>query len=80
MSLINFQINDILIWSAYCVISSLTGATKFATTNTKLYVPFVTLSTQDNTKLLQQLKLGSESKIDWNKCQSKMSIEIQNQH
>ena len=28
----------------------------FAITNTKLYVPVVTLSTQDNAKLLQQIK------------------------
>ena len=31
---------------------------KFAITDTKLYVPFVTLSTQDDEKLLQQLKAG----------------------
>ena len=31
---------------------------KFAITDTKLYVPVVTLSAQDNEKLLQQLKTG----------------------
>ena len=32
-----------------------------------MYVPNVTLSTQDNAKLLQQLKLGFKRAINWNK-------------
>ena len=59
MPLINCEINFILTWSANCVIvytdTQNQGAT-FAITETKLYVPLVTLSTQDNAKLLQQLK------------------------
>ena len=39
-------------------ISSAAGATKFKITDTKLCVPIVTLSTQDNAKLLEQLKSG----------------------
>ena len=46
-------------WSKDCVISSAAGQTKFAITETKLYVPVVTLSTQDNAKLLQKLQLES---------------------
>ena len=38
------------------------GAT-FLITDTKLYVPVVTLSTQDDTKLLQELKSGFKRKI-----------------
>ena len=57
MPLINCEVELILTWSKNCVISSATGETKFAITKTKLYVPVVTLSTEDNTKLLQQLKL-----------------------
>ena len=38
--------------------------------DTKLYVPVVTLSTQDNAKLLLQLKSGFETTINWNKYQS----------
>ena len=56
MPLINCDINLTLTWSEKCVISSVTEATRFKITDTKLYVPVVTLSTQDNTKLLQQLK------------------------
>ena len=45
MPLINYEINLILSWSEDCVISSVTGETKFKITDTKLYVPVVTLST-----------------------------------
>ena len=53
MSLINSEINLILTWSEDCVISSATGQKKFAISDTKFYVPFVTLSTQNNAKLLE---------------------------
>ena len=43
-------------WSKDCVISSSEGEAKFAITETKLYAPVITLPTQDNAKLLQQLK------------------------
>ena len=75
MPLINCEINLILTWSEDCVISSATGATKFKITDTKLYVPVVTLSNQDNAKLLQQLKSGFKRTINWNKYQPKVSLE-----
>ena len=56
MPLINCEVNLILTWSPNCVISSAIGETKFKIIETKLYVPVATLSTQDNAKLLQQLK------------------------
>ena len=46
-------------------------AITIAITDTKLYVPVVTLLTQDNGKLLQQLKLGSNYTINRNKHHSK---------
>ena len=57
MPLINCEVNLILTWSKDCVITNSTGKGKFAITETKLYVQIVTLSTQDNAKLLQQLNL-----------------------
>ena len=63
MSLINYETNLILTWSRDCVIANSTGAGKFVITETKLYVPIVTLSTQDNAKLLQQLKWGFKRTI-----------------
>ena len=56
MPLISCEISLISTWSEDCVISSAAGAAKFKITDTKLYVPVVTLSTQDNAKILQQLK------------------------
>ena len=56
MPLINFEVNLILTWSRDFVITNSTGEGKFAITETKLYIPIVTLSANDNAKLLQQLK------------------------
>ena len=64
MPLINCEVNLILTWSSTCVINDTNGAGTFAITDTKLYVPVVTLSTQENTKLLQQLKSGFKKVIN----------------
>ena len=64
------NVDIILTWSSTCVITNSTGAERFAITDTKLFVPVVTLSTQDNAKLLQQLKSGFKRTINWNKYQS----------
>ena len=64
MPLINFEVNLILTWSKNCVISSTTEERKFKITGTKLFVPIVTLSTEDNGKLLQQLKSGFSKTIN----------------
>ena len=45
--------------------------------DTKLYVLILNLSIQDNTKLLQEMKLGLKRTINWNKYKS---IERQNQY
>ena len=75
MPLINCEINLILTWSENCVTSSAIGETKFAIADTKLYVPVVTLSTQDNAKLLEQLRSGFKITINWNKYQSNVSAK-----
>ena len=61
-------------WSSTCVITDSYGAGTFAITDTKRYVPVVTLSTQENTKLLQQLKSGFKRVINWNKYLSKPEL------
>ena len=71
MPLINCEVNLILTRSSTCVITNSTGAGTFAITDAKLYVPVVTLSTQENTKFLQQLKSGFKRVINWNKYLSK---------
>ena len=64
-------------WSPICVIVSINvpnqGAT-FTITETRLYIPVVTLSTQDNGKLLPQIKSGFKRTINWNKRLSKLEL------
>ena len=70
MLLINCEVELILTWSANCVIIYTNVANQvptFTITETNLYVPVVTLSTQDNAKLLPQLKSGFKRTISWNK-------------
>ena len=74
MPLISCEVNLILTWSSACVITDSNGAGTFAITDTKLCVPVVALSTQENTKLLQQLKSGFKRVINWNKYLSKPEL------
>ena len=78
MPLINCEVSLILTRSSTCVITNSTGAGRFAIPDTKLYIPVVTLSTQDNSKLLQQLKSGFKRVANWNKCLSKLELLAQN--
>ena len=78
MILNNCGVNLILTWSSTCFITNSTGAETFEITYTKLYVPVVTLSAQDNSKLLQQLKFGFKKVISWNKYLSKPELLRQN--
>ena len=67
MHLINCEINLILPWSINFIIVSIIVVNQdptLAITEAKLYVPVITLSTQDNEKLLQQLKSGFKSTIN----------------
>ena len=54
-----------------------TGA-KFEITDCKLYVPVVTLSAENDNKLLEQLKSGFRRSIKWNKYMSQMSNQNKN--
>ena len=77
MLLINCEINLILTWSANSVIVSTAVANQgamFSITDTNLYVPVVTLSVQDNEKLLEKLKSSFKRTANWNKYQSKATI------
>ena len=76
--LINCEVNLILIWSSTCVITESRGAGTFSKTDTKLYVPVLTLSIQENTRLLQQLKSGFQRVFNWNKYLSKPELLAQN--
>ena len=80
MPLINCKVELILTWSNTCVITNSTGEGKFAITEIKLYVPVVTLSTEDNAKLLQQLKSNFKRKINWNEYESSIKTFAQNRY
>ena len=67
MRLINCEINLVLTSSSTCVITSSTGADTFTITDTKLYNPVLSLSTQENANLLQLLKSGFKRTINCNK-------------
>ena len=78
MPLINCQINLILTWSARCFITYVPIAVQeltFTITDTKLYVPVVTLSPQENAKLLEQLKSGFKKTINWDRYYPKITVE-----
>ena len=64
-------------WSANYVIMYTNVANPDATfeiTETRLYVPVITLSTQDDAKLLPQLKSGFNKIINWNKYLTKPEL------
>ena len=89
--LISCEVSLELKWDKNCVITSLeqrdigggnrdnapTGAT-LAITNCKLYVPAVTLSKDDDFKLLTNLKSGFQREIIWNKYRSQVTTEAIN--
>ena len=82
--LINCEVELILTWSKNCVLADMTVANnpptglEFQITDTKLYVPVVTLSKENDIKLLEQLKSEFKRTIKWNKYRSQMIIQPQN--
>ena len=69
MALINCEVELVLTWSTNCVIiftNVNNQVPTFTMTETNLYVPVVTLSTEGNKKLLPQLESGFKRKISWN--------------
>ena len=81
MPLINCETNLILTWSNTCFITDnlIIGQEQtFIITDTKLSVPVITLSTQDNAKLPEESKSGFERTINWNRYEPKVTVEQQN--
>ena len=71
MPLINCKIPYELNLSKDCVLSTI-AATTFKVTNTKLYLPIVTLSSKHNVKLVKVLEEGFKRPVYWNEYQTKM--------
>ena len=81
MPFINCEVNLILTWSSTCVLVATAVQNQNATftiTDTKLYVPVVTLATRENTKFFQQLNSIFKRVINWNKYLSKPELLAQN--
>ena len=90
--LINCEVELILTWSKNCVLADMTAKNaegtnsaiiaplglKFQITDTKLFVPVITLSNENGIKLLEQLKSGFKRSIKWNKYRSQMPVQPQN--
>ena len=72
-----------MIWSKKCFLVAGTAANQipdFKIIDTKLYLPVVTLSTQDNIKLVKQLESGFKRTINWNKYLSKTTNQVKNRY
>ena len=78
MPLFKCEVTLMLTWSDKCVLYNDTKTTTFPVTDTKLYVPVVILTTQDNAKLLQQLKSDLKRTTYCIKYQSKLTIQVPN--
>ena len=87
----NFEVELILTWSKNCVLADMTesavrggdptivvplGVT-FKITDTRLYVPVVTLSKENDIKVLEKLKSEFKRTIKWNKYRSQMTSQPQ---
>ena len=67
MPLIDCKVELSIRWYENCILSSAGTAATFAITDTKLYVPVVTLKTEGNAKLSKLLNEGFKRSIYWNK-------------
>ena len=81
--LINCEIELILTWSQNCALADMTARAagnnndppaigaptglEFQITDTKLHIPVVTLSKENDKRILEQLKLGFKRTVKWNK-------------
>ena len=88
LPLTSCEVELILSWSKNCVLADMTikdaegdnpaivapSGAKLKITDTKLYDPVVTLSKENDKKLLEQLKTGFKRTIKWNKYRSQMTI------
>ena len=64
---INCKVKISLSWNENYFLTSLVGNTTFTITDAKLYVPVVTLSIEDNAKLMKLLNEGFKRFVYWNK-------------
>ena len=71
MPLINCKVKLNLTWKKECVLSTDVGNAVFIINDTKMYVPAVTLSKEDNTDFIEQQNKGFQRSIYWNEYKTK---------
>ena len=71
MPLINCKIKLNLSWRKECVLSTDAGDAVFIINDTKMYVPVVTLSKEDNKNFIEQQNKGFQRSIYWNEYKTK---------
>ena len=71
MPLINCKIKLNLTWKKECVLSTDDGNAVFTINDTKMYVPVVTLSKEDNKDFIEQQNKGFQGSIYWNEYKTK---------
>ena len=76
MLLINCKIKLNLTWKKECVLSTGVGEAVFIINDTKLYVPVVTLSKEDNKDFIEQQNKGFERSIYWNEYKAKEKVKM----
>ena len=75
MPLINCKIKLNLTWKKECVLSNQAGDAVFIINDTKMYVPVVTLSKEDNKDFIEQQNKGFQRSIYWNEYETKEQTE-----
>ena len=80
MPLINCKIELSLKWHENCILSSAGTAATFAITDTKFYVPVVTLKIEDNAELPKLLSEGFKRSLYWNKYQAILKDHAENEN
>ena len=78
MPLINCKIKLNLIWKKECVLSTADDDIVFIINDTKLYVPVVTLSKEDNKDFIEQQNKRFQRSIYWNEYKTKEQTEDAN--
>ena len=79
MPLINCKIKLNLTWKKECVLSTDAGDAVFIINDTKMYVPVVTLSKEDNKDFIEQQNKGFQRSIYWNEYKTKeLNVTVNN--
>ena len=79
--MINYEIELDLSWARDCVLikqNNNIASVNFAINSTKLYVPVLIFSINDNVKLLENIKQGFKRTIFWNKYRSEITTQPKN--